>query len=179
MPTPSRLMPKYKPQPFGVAGWLVLLALVSVGLYIFWVHPFVSLSALAIVLGLFVYERFKAYRHFGILVSQRVGESLSTFAREQNLREIDTFVVRAVYEEIRLDLPVQNFPLRWSDNLYSDLLLTGDEMEDLIERVALRAGRCIRHTAANPLAGKILTVGDLIAFFNHQPQDHSGLNQQI
>lgn len=184
MRTPSRLMPKYQPQTFGVAGCVVLLVLACVGLYVLWVYPLLSLLALVMIVGLFVCERIKAQQYFKRLISQRVGESLCTFSREQDLHDVDTFVVRAVYEEIQLDLPIENVPLRWSDQLYSDLRLEADDVEDLIERVAQRTARCIKHTAANPLFGNILTVGDLIAFFNHQPSNHhqkkdqNGLNHQ-
>jgi hypothetical protein len=169
--TPSRLMPKYKRQPFGIAGGVVLLGLVCIGLYVLWVYPLLSPFALVVVAGLFAYERIKARRYFKRLISQRVGESLCTFSREQDLNGVDTFIVRAVYEEIQFDLPIENFPLRWSDQLYSDLRLEADDVEDLIERVAQKTARCLKHTASNPLFGNILTVGDLIAFFHHQPNN--------
>lgn len=179
MRTPSRLMSKYKPQPFGVAGWFVLLVLACVGFYILWMHPLLTVLALALVVGLGVYEHVKAKLYFNKLMSQRQGESLCTFSRAQDLAGIDTFILRAVYEEIQFDIPVQkDFPLRWSDNLYSDLCLQGDNVEDLIERVAQRTGRCIKHAELNPLFGKINTVGELIIFFNHQSKDSIDPNNQ-
>lgn len=168
-------MPRYKPAPISVASWVLIFVLVCVGVYILWVHPLVTLCALLLVVGNFAYERIRVTRHLNQLKAQRLGESLQEFPRERDLRDIDTYVVRAVYEEIRLDLAVPDFPLRWSDNLYTDLLLTADEVDDVLHRIALRAGRCLSQTEQNPLFGKIVTVGDLIAFFNHQPKDQMGI----
>ncbi len=153
----------------------MIFVLACVGVYILWVHPLVTLCALILVVGNFGYERFRVTRHLHLLKRQRIGESFVNFSHEHGLRDMDTLIVNAVYEELRLDLAVQEFPLRWSDNLYSDLLLTADEVDDVLQRIALRAGRCINQTEQNPLVGKVLTVGDLIAFFNHQPQDQAGI----
>lgn len=181
MRTSSRLMPKYKPQSFGVAGWFVLSAVACSGFYVLWTHPIASVFAIGLFLSVCAYEHIKTKVHFNGLMNQRAGESLCTFARAQDLTDIDTLIVRAVYEELQLEIVSQkDFPLRWSDNLYSDLRLQGDDIEDLIERVAQRTGRCIKHTALNPLFGNIHTVSDLIAFLNHQPisKDRTGLNNQ-
>ena len=178
MRTPSRLMPKYKLQPLGVTGWFVLLVLACAGLYILWMHPLITALSVIAVIGLGVYEHVKEKLYFNRLLSQRLGESLCTFSRAEDLTKIDTFILRAVYEEIQFELPIQSFPLRWSDNLYSDLHLQGDNVEDLIERVAQRTGRSIKHTELNPLFGKIYMVGDLIIFFNHQAKDYTDPNHQ-
>lgn len=179
MRTPSRFMPRYKPQPFGVASWFVFLVLACGGFYILWLHPLLTAFAVVLVIGLGVYEHVKEKLYFKKLMRQRQGESLCTFSRAENLTGIDTFILRAVYEEIQIEIPPQqNFPLRWSDNLYSGLHLQGDNVEELIERVAQRTGRCIKHTELNPLFGKIHTVGDLIVFFNHQSKDYTDPNNQ-
>ena len=181
MRTPSRMMPKYKPQFFGLAGWFIVLMLTCGGFCVLWVHPIASVLAVGLFMGLCAYAHVKTRMHFNALMNQRAGESLCTFARAQDLTEIDTLIIRAVYEELQIEITSQkDFPLHWSDDLYSDLRLQGDDIEDLIERVAQRTRRCIKQTALNPLFGKIHTVSDLIAFFNHQPisQDHTGLNNQ-
>jgi len=180
MRIPSRLMPGYKPQPLGVAGWSVLLVSVCAGLYILWMHPWVTAMAVVAVVGLGVYEHTKEKWYFNQLMAQRHGESLCTFSREQTLTGIDTFIVRAVYEEIQFEIPLQkDFPLRWSDNLYSVLHVDGDNLEELIERIAQRTDRCITYTKLNPLYGKIHTVGDLIIFLNHQPKGYTDPNNQF
>jgi len=177
MRTPSRLMPKYKPQAFGLVGWLVLSVLACAGLYILWVHPILTVLAVILLIGLVVYEDVRAKSYFNGLMTRRQGESLCTFSREQDLRNIDTLIVRAVYEEIQFEIPLkQDFPLRWIDNLYSDLRIDSDSVEDLIARIAQRTGRSIKHTQLNPLYGKICTPGDLVIFFNRQPKDHTDPN---
>lgn len=93
------------------------------------------------------------------------------FARSINCRRVDTWVVRAVYEELQRSLPgTVPVPLRVTDQLQRDLQLDADDLDDLIVDTAQRTSRSLAHTSANPLFGKVATVGDLVKFLNGQPR---------
>ena len=85
---------------------------------------------------------------------------------------MDTWVVRAVYEEIQDHLgPLcAKFPLRWTDRLKEDFPIDADALdEELAIDIEQRAGRDLESTQSNPLLGKIETVRDLVLFFQGQP----------
>jgi len=56
-----------------------------------------------------------------------------------------------------------------TDNLQSDLRLDADDLDDLVADMAQRARRSLADTSANPLFGKVTTVGDLVEFLQTQP----------
>ena len=97
----------------------------------------------------------------------REGESICTFARAIDCRKFDTWIVRAVYEELSDDGAVR-FPVRPSDQLGKELKLDGDSIEEAIEFVAERAGRLLDGWESNPYAGRVSTVGDVVAFLQLQ-----------
>jgi hypothetical protein len=45
-----------------------------------------------------------------------------------------------------------------------------DDLEEGgLRELAVRTGRTFENLPANPLYGRVLTVGDLVEFFGHQP----------
>jgi len=108
------------------------------------------------------------------LASERTGESICEFARSFNTREVDTWVIRAVYEQLQEYLaPIQPaFPVRGSDRLVKGLLEDPDDLDlSLINEIAERTGRSLDNAENNPLFGKVLTVEDLVLFFNAQARN--------
>jgi hypothetical protein len=102
----------------------------------------------------------------------RGGESICSFARSFDTRHTDTWVIRAVHQEIQLLLSshVPNFPVRASDSLLEDLRIDADELEELLLDIAMRSGRSLDRTESNPFYGKIHTVSDLVLFIAAQPR---------
>jgi hypothetical protein len=99
----------------------------------------------------------------------RAGEGICEFAREFNAREIDTWIIRAVYEEVQ-DCIASEFPLRAGDRLGEDLRIDPDDLDMVIAlRVAERTGRSLEQPERNPYYQRLITVGDLVNFFNNQP----------
>ncbi|HWM69920.1 MAG TPA: hypothetical protein VNO35_25310 [Steroidobacteraceae bacterium] len=108
-----------------------------------------------------------------LLAESRSGESICEFARSFERKEIDTWVVRAVYEQLQRylggDLPV---PIRATDRLKEDLPIDTEDLEmDLMAEISQRAGRSLSNTTANPYYDKVKTVGDLVLFFDAQPKN--------
>ena len=90
------------------------------------------------------------------------------------VRELDTLVVRAVFEEVRNHITADGgipVPLRPSDRLADDLRIDPDDLDDLAHQIAQRSGRKRGESTANPYYDKVATVEDLIRFFCAQPKD--------
>ncbi|MGV7220897.1 MAG: hypothetical protein ACQ9MH_05190 [Nitrospinales bacterium] len=106
------------------------------------------------------------------LAEEREGESICTFSRHFNCREVDTWIIRAVYEELQDEIyAYENFPIRPGDKFILDLGISEDNLEDdVYEDIAGRAGRSWENCESNPYYNKVDTVENLIHFFNHQPK---------
>lgn len=101
----------------------------------------------------------------------RSGESICQFARSIDCRRVDTWVVRAVYEELqRYYSKKWAVPLRVTDRLEEDLQLESEDMDYVLVDMAQRAGRNLADTQHNPFYDKVSTVGDLVHFLNAQPR---------
>jgi hypothetical protein len=123
------------------------------------------------LISLGVLSAFTVRRRLADLAVVRQGESICTFARSFGRRAVDTWVIRAVYEElqpycrsVRVTLP-----LRVTDHLEEVLGIDAEELDDVAEDIAHRTGRPLDVCDRNPFYGKVVTVGDLVWFFAHQP----------
>jgi hypothetical protein len=164
MRIPSRKMPQvHAPGPSWL-GWLLGLAVVSLTLAVlaklWW--PLAILVPAAIWGIDAVYFRPRDRR----IAKDREGESICQFARGFDCRSVDTWIIRAVYEEFS-----GSFPLRPSDRLKEDLHIAGDDVDYAAMHIAKRTGRGLNGSERNPLYGKIKTLRDVVMFFHHQPRD--------
>ena len=98
---------------------------------------------------------------------KRKDESICTFARSLPARDHDTWVVRAVYEEVSRHVQA---PIRPSDDIVRFWGFHDEDLDDAAVRIAHRAGRSMSDTDKNPLYGKVRTAADMIAFLEHQPK---------
>lgn len=164
-------MPKVVKRPITPVGWAILVCFTAAILYAFAEKPIVVGGLIGLIFVSSLIQNFRARRHLQRLASNRGGESICTFVREADCRNVDTWVVRAVYEQLQehLSSAYPTFPLRWNDRLKEDLKIDEEDLEvDLASEVAERAGRDYRDTKGNPYFGKVRTVGDLVLFFNAQ-----------
>jgi hypothetical protein len=166
----SRFMPKLSRRRW--PGLVILGILAFLPFYFFIDHPIGMGLALAGLLAVVVFEHRRYKVRIGKLVESRAGESICEFARSFERRQVDTWVVRAVYEELQEylggTLPV---PIRAADRLKDDLPIDLEDLEmDIAARIAKRSGRSLSSGGANPYYSKINTVEDLVLFFNWQPQ---------
>lgn len=126
-----------------------------------------------IILLVVVWSKFdqpKIEKHFSDLREERIDLSICEFAREFDSKTVDTWIIRAVYEQVQAALPTkQVFPIRASDSLFDTLMLDEDDLDlDLSEEIAQRTGRSLEDYESNPYYGKVTTVRNLVLFFNHQ-----------
>jgi hypothetical protein len=174
----SRHMPKYRPMPMGITAWLFLVALGSAGVHLLFNKPFASALVAALLSLAYLATRPRIKREekkLRELAASREGQSICEFAREFDLRTSDSWVVRAVYEQVQKQLihihPA--FPLRGMDRLKEDLNLDDDDLDlDIAPEVEQRTGRSLTNASDNPYFGKVRTVSDLVLFF--QSQGRSG-----
>jgi acyl carrier protein len=172
----SRHMPKFKRKPVGPVAFIFLATFACGTLYMALSVPLVASIVLALLSLAFFLARQQTKRgekQLRALAEMRAGESICEFAREFDIREVDSWIVRAVYEQIQGQLQHvhSSFPVRASDRLKEDLHLDDDDLDmDLAVQIEQRTGRSIDDTNANPYFGKVKTVRDLVLFFQFQPK---------
>lgn len=177
MRAPSRSMPKLKRPGPSFFGRFVLATLVAAALFGICVlaakHPSVVIPSIAAIAIWSWYDSRTLARRLLSLAKGRSGQTICEFAREFNPREVDTWVIRAVYEQLQEYLADvhPSFPVRADDVLLKNLVSDPDDLDmDLVEEIARRTGRSLEGANANPYYQGIRTVRDLVMFFNAQPR---------
>jgi hypothetical protein len=151
-----------------IVALTVLVVFVGAYGYALWYHPYIIGVVSVVTLAIGVRNKRRWRRHLADLAEARKGESICEFSRAFDARNTDTWVIRAVYEQIQQQLRwvYADFPVRATDRLIEDLGLDPDDIDmDVISDVAGRTGRSLRHAQANPFCGRMQTVQDLVAFF--------------
>jgi hypothetical protein len=165
---PSNRMPKYAEKSHGLRDHLILALILAIPLgglgYLAWKVPwYVSVG---VVTGVAVWVRIDQLKRRRI-AEERSRESLCTFARSFDYRVVDTWIIRAVYEQLQ---PAAGFPVRRSDNFRRNLHLDGDDIDEIAEEIAQRTGRPLTNCEQNPWYSKVETVADMLEFFMCQPK---------
>lgn len=173
MKAPSRTMPPYKRPPMSIGGWVCFVVLGMGAVVLSWLHPLWLL-----VIPAFAMLTWDASRKNKLRLSrfreERADESICTFARSFDTKIVDTWIVRAVYEEVQSCMgdDVHQVPIRADDKLIDDLNLDSDDIDlDLLDQVAQRSGRSLENYEKNPMYGKVHTAQDLVFFFREQPME--------
>lgn len=183
MNQPSRYMPKYVESKLGVPGWIFVTCLLAGLLASLWFaltsHALLAFTIGVLLAALFWWSHVEYRRKAAAVVhvcALRHGESICEFAREFDTRSVDTWVIRAVYEQLQhhLEHIAPQFPVRSSDRLSEDLLIDDDELDmGLALEIEQRTRRSLNDSSSNPYFGKVRTVGDLVHFFNAQPTSNA------
>jgi len=155
-------------------GFVALAALVLGYGWLLWKWPVATAGLTVAAFMWVVLQRRRDRQNLSRLRITRANESICTFARTLPIRQLDTWVVRAVFEELQQHLSVvlkcEEFPLRPSDRLIEDLKIDPDDLDlDLLPEIARKSRRDLTNTTGNPYYDKVKTVADLIAFLCAQP----------
>jgi len=186
MRIPSRNMPKYsfKNNENSNNIFAIILifsiyaSLLFILLYGFYKEPMQGLSILGIISFIIMVSTIVEKRRLRNLALERKGEDIGTFARSFEFRKIDTWIIRAVYEEL---LEYRYFkegvaPIRASDNLRKDIRID-DELIEIFDIVIQRTNRTPDDMESNPYYASLSTVKDLVLFLDYQPRvERSSLN---
>lgn len=163
------LPPKTKPS---LLIWVVYITLISLCviliLWYFIAYPLITMLIAGILIGTHHYAK----RRIKALAKLRPTDSICSFARSFDTRNIDTKIIRAVYEEVGTFLTSrkQLFPLRPTDNFWKDLRIDPEGLEDIGQDISYRTGRSFDNTEQNPYFNKVETAADLVNFFMAQPK---------
>jgi hypothetical protein len=153
-------------------SWAALCVLAFVPVYFLLAHPIWTSLVVGTLIAMATVENHRRRRQLKHLAELRAGESICEFARSFERKGVDTWVIRAVYEELQDYLgknPV--IPIRATDRLDDDLPIDMEDLEmDLAVQISQRTGRSLTDSVANPYYEKIRTVEDLVLFFNAQPK---------
>jgi hypothetical protein len=172
----SRHMPKFVPRPLGATGRLVLAVLLAGVVYVAVAEPKVFLLFSGVLASLFWYASLQSKRRerkLRALASEREGQTICEFARDFDTRAVDTWIIRAVYEQLQGQLKHVHpaFPVRADDRLMEDLLLDDEALDmEVVQEVEARTGRLVDDSASNPYFGRVRTVRDFVLFFQAQPK---------
>jgi hypothetical protein len=155
------------PAKMTIWHWLLLAAIAAVGAWLLYANAPLrwALGGFCVLLAI---GSFFGRRYFERLKEERKNESICTFARSLPARKHDTWVVRAVYEELTRLVRV---PVRPADDLSRDLRLHPDDRDDAAFVIAQRAGRSMDDPQKNPLFDRVRTVADMVEFFEHQKKE--------
>jgi hypothetical protein len=164
-------MPKYREPPTSAWAWVLMVLLFGLLGWLIWLHPYLLLLA-----PVFIFWNFREKRknliHFDTLLKDRQSDSICTFAQHFDCRKTDTWIIRAVYEQLQnyLKSEKDNFPIRPLDDVFMDLKIDDEDFEyDLVTEIAERTGRSLDNAESNPYYGKANIVENLVYFFNAQP----------
>lgn len=168
-------MPRFSRHPVPFVGWLLIACILAAGVYFAIAKPAVFVIAAGALTALFLIARRQGQREARKLLSlasKREGQSICEFARDFDTRSVNTWIIRAVYEQLQGQLKHIHpaFPVRADDRLKEDLLLDDDDLDiDIAQEVEARTGVSIDESGSNPYFGKVKTVRDLVFFFQNQP----------
>lgn len=168
-------MPEFKPRkgnPYAIA----ILLLVTITSIYFVPEIFLGFICIfLLIVCLSYFEQPKIDRHFDELLKDRKELSIGDFAKEFDCKEVDTWVIRAVYEQVQAYVVSnKHIAIKSSDKLKEDLHIDDEDLDlDLVEEISQRSGRTLEGYESNPYYGKVKTVKDLVLFFNNQAKAHS------
>ena len=104
---------------------------------------------------------------------ERADESICTFVREFDVRHTDSWVLRAVHEELSRHLQIEGrpFQIHADDRWQEDLQIDEEDLNlDLLPAIAHRARHSLENTKNNPFYDRVKTIRDFVGFLEHQPR---------
>lgn len=186
MKTPSRFLFSPRPARVTPAGWLLLIGLGMLILY--WLYrmvagfvqdgePFIFFFAafLAWLIVTSVQDSREYNNQCRALAEARYGKSICDFARSFNTREVDTWVIRAVWNVLsecvnRSGPAGYTLPIFAQDRLQDQFLLEEeDDVLETLQEIAHRAGRSTELLGTEGFSGPVITVRDVVLLLNALP----------
>jgi len=167
-------MPPAASRRAGPATYVVLAIMLAGLLYAARQHPYLVAGGIIVVAILGVIATRTAKNKLqDIAASRPSGGGICEFSRSFDLRQVDPWVVRAVYEELVRYFREQgvDMPVRADDDLIKDLGVDPEDLDmDIATDIAARAGRTFDGYKTNPHFNETNTVRGLVMFFNEQPR---------
>lgn len=173
MKKPSRYMPKRKELKYVDRKTLAALVLLPAALFIIILPRYFGVIAAIMFYGWYFAMNYWGTvhddKHFKKISQGREKDNICTFSRYFDCNQVDTWVIRAVFEEIQ-DYCSQVL-IRPDDNVFDDLLIDEEDYtDDLVPEIADRCGRSLEGGENNSNWGETNTLKGLIYFLNSQPK---------
>jgi hypothetical protein len=170
----SRMMPKADSPPMSVAARLTINAVMvflAIGVpTLIWQFPFV-LAAFTVYALPAVISNQRQKRRLELMLADRKGLSICQFARSFDRREVDPWVIRAVYVALQGASSQSTLLIIAADQLIFDLGIDHEDLDtEICDEIAYRTRRSLNDCEHNPLYSKVHTAHDLVHFFNAQPR---------
>jgi len=170
MKAPSNRMTKYEVPNTSIGVWIFLIIIVlsfcyaayeDINIRYFFVG-FIIFIIIISAIGDKKYERLKEFRK---------DWDIGNFAKEFDLKVIDTWVIRAVYEAIYDEV---DLPIKADDDIDKDLRINMGDLgfDEILINVSQRTGRVLTEESVEyDDIQNIKTVRDLVYFFNQLPTE--------
>lgn len=152
----------------GIRGWLTLVGLAALCVWlIFGGDIWRGVFVLSWVGYFYLWGVIKSKQHDSLMRNNRRSDSICTFARSFDVRSVDTWVIRAVYEGFQTEV---SFPIRPDDRISDDLWLDDEDIEvDFVRDIAFRCRRSLDDPGSNPHYPLGHTLRNIVNFLNAQP----------
>jgi len=126
---------------------------------------YIFLLFVVVVVAIFV-QNIIYKRKVKKVLSSRENWNIGCFAKEFDLKVIDTWVIRAVYEAI---YDLVELPIKADDDMDKDLGMDDLEFDDILINVSQRTGRVLPKKSDKYY--DIKSVRDLVEFFSKLPKE--------
>ncbi|WP_415881286.1 hypothetical protein [Neptuniibacter sp. QD34_54] len=126
-------------------------------------------AIIILMLSLSVLEHFRMKR----LSNERGEADICEYARSLEYRNVDTKIMREVWNELHLWLGKYDgkpFPIETEDTFESTYNMDPDDLDEIYWAVANRLGIDTEHPENNPYFDKVTSVKNLVLFLHHQPR---------
>lgn len=113
------------------------------------------------------------HRRFSKLATDRGDPNICEFARSFNYREIDTKIIREVWNEVQEELGTydgKEFPVRADDLFEETYRLDSEDLDYAYWAIADRLGISTDNPESNPYWNRVASVESLVLFLHHQPR---------
>jgi hypothetical protein len=175
-PVFSRWMPRSEPPQGGMTSRVTLAVLGLTALWALWYlahHPVGAALTSAFVGAVWLVGGLLD-RRVTRLAHERAGEDIGTFARafDRRATTFDPWVVRAVWDALAPWTELRGggrLALRPAD-VIAELGCVDEDLDDVLRESVTRARHSLHGVEGNPYYGRVVTVGDLVAFISHQPR---------
>lgn len=113
------------------------------------------------------------YFKMNSLAAERGEANICEYARSFDFRNVDTKIMREVWNELQDWLGPYNrkpFPLKANDLFDKTYSMDPDDLDDIYWSLADRLGIDTENSETNPYFNKVTSVKNLVLFLHHQPR---------
>jgi len=107
------------------------------------------------------------------VATERGNPNICEYARSFDYRNVDTKIMREVWNEVQLNLGNYNgkpFPVKADDMFEKTYSMHPDDLDDIYWSVADRLGIDTEEPENNPYFNKVTSVKNLVLFLHNQPR---------